>query len=63
MGRPKENVTDTNLTTEKDNSKALLWMRVDETATISPEDKFVILPGPKGEGWILRIVSPIAPSN
>lgn len=59
MAREKVSTREIKLGEKKDNSEALIYLKVEEEVTIRPTDEFVILPGPKGEGWKLKVRSPV----
>ncbi len=51
------------LTQEKDRGLGHSLFRPDSEITLSPNQRFVILPGEKGHGWVLKVYDDAAVSS
>jgi len=45
------------LSQEKDNRLGYSLFRLSESVTLNPDDRFVVLPGERGKGWKLVVVT------
>lgn len=55
--RRKPQPIEISLEAKKDNREGgLTLFRPDEEVTLGPTTRFVVLPGDKGKGWILKVI-------